>query len=381
MKRIGLLLFSLCGGLLVYQTLSAHKIALQTLNPALNAIVHDELASLIAPVGVRPCCAFGVDLKAQLGSVPVPFFSLENVLDPMAIGSHRYNDGSESVSGSLLGLNDEVNGLIFTELGGFIDTAHVRDTADYSYYLFQLNRQMLGHSGYIELPSELKSRRIRWHKQTLLLSDVERTKRSAKAAALTAFRLAQWHEIAQWFGMVSVKGFKEYASAFSSEDLYSNMLGAKLAEDILVVQPDLTAKQFSLAMDHAFTRALKKLKAQPKSVTRTKLQQLDGVWWDSTKRLPDKWVVLFRDYHLALNLMPNYSGSVQVLAIEDRFADQQRIEEWVSLELHSDTQEQAFSALPEAIHSLAIWRPELFQRLADFAQAADEIAHPYSVKK
>lgn len=376
MKKVGLLLLSFCGGLLAYQTLSAHEITLQSLNLSQDSIDQEALSALKAPVGVRPCCAFGVDLKAQLGSVPVPFFSLENVLDPTDIGSHRYNDGSESVSGSLLGFNDERNGIIFTELGGFIDTAHVRDTADYSYYLFQLNRQMLGHNGYLTLPSELKSRRIQWHKQERPLSEFERVERSAQAAALIAFRLAQWHEIAQWFGMVSVTGFKEYASAFSSEDLYSNMLGARLAQEILVAQPNLTASQFSQAMDIAFANQLIKLKAQPKSVTRSKLQQLDGVWWDSDKRLPDKWVVLFRDYHLALHLMPNFSGSVHALSLEDRFADQQRIEEWVSLELHSDEQDSAFSALPNTINQQAIWRPEQFQRLADFAQQVDQNVRP-----
>lgn len=30
--------------------------------------------ALQAPAGVRPCCAFGTDLKAELGWMPVPFF-------------------------------------------------------------------------------------------------------------------------------------------------------------------------------------------------------------------------------------------------------------------------------------------------------------------
>ncbi len=140
MKKAALLLLSLCSGL-----------------------VHAQ--ELKAPVGVRPCCAFGVDLKAQLGSVPVPFFSLENVLSSNEVGTHHYNDGSESVSGSLLGLNEEANGIIFTELGGFIDTAHVRDTADYTYYLFTLNQHYLGRAAHLDLPEELRVRRIRWYEQ------------------------------------------------------------------------------------------------------------------------------------------------------------------------------------------------------------------------
>ncbi|PBD34343.1 hypothetical protein CK247_30710, partial [Klebsiella pneumoniae] len=33
-------------------------------------------------------------------------------------------------------------------------------------------------------------------------------------------RIAQWHEIAQWYGFQSVPGFSEEISAFSPEDLW-----------------------------------------------------------------------------------------------------------------------------------------------------------------
>ncbi|MFH0273904.1 DUF4056 domain-containing protein [Vibrio jasicida] len=351
MKKAALLLLSLCSGFVQAQALKA-------------------------PVGVRPCCAFGVDLKAELGSVPVPFFSLENVLSSNEVGTHHYNDGSESVPGSLLGLNEEANGLIFTELGGFIDTAHVRDTSDYTYYLFQLNRHYLGRAAHLDLPEELRVRRIRWYEHKNKLSEQENIERSAQAAALTAFRLAQWHEIAQWFGMVSVSGFKELASAFSSEDLYSNMLGANLAKQVLLSNPDLTPKSFSKAMDSAFQQALKDLQAQPKSVTKAKIQQLDGVWWDSSKRLPDKWVVRFRDYHMALQLTPNYSGANHELSLDAYFADRQPIDQWMSVELIAKDKEKAFSSLPSALKSRSTWSPTDYQVLSNFAQSVDEKTRP-----
>lgn len=152
-------------------------------------------------MGVRPCCAFGYDLKAQLGGIPVPFFSVGNVVDADKIGQHRYNDGSQSVSGNLLGLGDESNGLIFTQQAGFIDTAHVRDTADYTFYLYQENLAHLGQEYQVELKQELRVRQIHWQPQFQAesLSQAEKVQRSAEAAAFIAFQLAQWHEIAQWF--------------------------------------------------------------------------------------------------------------------------------------------------------------------------------------
>ncbi|EGR2910508.1 DUF4056 domain-containing protein [Vibrio parahaemolyticus] len=351
MKKTALLLLSLCSGL-----------------------VHAQ--QLKAPVGVRPCCAFGVDLKAQLGSVPVPFFSLENVLSSSEVGTHHYNDGSESVSGSLLGLNEEANGIIFTELGGFIDTAHVRDTADYTYYLFTLNQHYLGRAAHLDLPEELRVRRIRWYEQKKQLSEKEKLERSAQAAALTAFRLAQWHEIAQWFGMVSVSGFKELASAFSSEDLYSNMLGAKLAKQVLLDNPELDQTGFSKAMDTAFKQALKDLKAQSKAVTKEKIQQLDGDWWDSSRRLPDKWVVRFRDYHMALKLTPNYSGANHELSLSTTFADQQPIDQWMSVEFRATDNEEAFSSLPKSLSAKSVWTPNDYQQISDFARTSDAHSIP-----
>jgi hypothetical protein len=351
LKKTALLLLSLCSG-----------------------IVHAQ--QLKAPVGVRPCCAFGVDLKAQLGSVPVPFFSLENVLSSSEVGTHHYNDGSESVSGSLLGLNEEANGIIFTEQGGFIDTAHVRDTADYTYYLFTLNQHYLGRAAHLDLPEELRVRRIRWYEQKKQLSEKEKLERSAQAAALTAFRLAQWHEIAQWFGMVSVSGFKELASAFSSEDLYSNMLGAKLAKQVLLDNPELDQTGFSKAMDTAFKQALKDLKAQSKAVTKEKIQQLDGDWWDSSRRLPDKWVVRFRDYHMALKLTPNYSGANHELSLSATFADQLPIDQWMSVEFRATDNEEAFSSLPKSLSAKSVWTPNDYQQISDFARTSDAHSIP-----
>ncbi len=100
-------------------------------------LCHTAVAQTNPPVGVRPCCAFGYDLKAQLGGIPVPFFSVGNVVDADQIGQHHYNDGSQSVSGNFLGFGDEQNGLIFTQEARFIDTAHVRDTADFTFFLYQ----------------------------------------------------------------------------------------------------------------------------------------------------------------------------------------------------------------------------------------------------
>ncbi|MCW8344864.1 DUF4056 domain-containing protein [Vibrio sp. ZSDZ65] len=317
------------------------------------------------PVGIRPCCAFGTGLKAELGSVPVPFFSINNVLNPEDIQAHVFNDGSSNVVSSLFGTSEETNGLIFTNKGGFIDTAHVRDTADFAFYLYRAIKNRKEDTLSIKLTPELRERRI---EMTDLNALNAAEHEDAKLAALLAFRLAQWHEVAQWYGLVSVGGFKEYASAFSPEDLYSNMLGARIALEIIEVNPAITQKNFVLLFPQYFRKYLKALDAQDEDTTIAQLKALDGIWWDSNNRLPNKWVVTTRDYHFSLALTPNGIENGTPLALND-FAE---LEKYAEFQLVKADNIKSFDILPVALKSKEIWTANDFQSLADIAKAEDD---------
>ncbi|MGT3734366.1 DUF4056 domain-containing protein, partial [Salmonella enterica subsp. enterica serovar Typhi] len=96
------------------------------------------------PKGLRPCCAFGYDLHAELLGLPVPFYQLNNVVTVDSLGHHQYNDHLYSGVANLIGLSGENNGIVYTLRGGFIDTAHVRDTADMTVYIFSQLLPKLG---------------------------------------------------------------------------------------------------------------------------------------------------------------------------------------------------------------------------------------------
>lgn len=180
-----------------------------------------------APDGLRPCCAFGYDLQAKLGPVPVPFYTIGNVLTAGDLGEHVYNDSFWFGVAEVIGLSNENLGIIYSRHGGFIDIAHVRDTADYTYYLFTQIYPHLGEARMLILSDELSSRRIQFRRFTPPKDPAERYTLSVYLAARLAFRLAAWHEIAQWYGYHSVPGFPEEISAFTPEDLYSNLLGGR----------------------------------------------------------------------------------------------------------------------------------------------------------
>lgn len=115
---------------------------------------------LSPPYVLRPCCAFGYNLRTQLLSIPVPFYQLDNVVDADNTGVHHYNNQPLYALLSLVGINGEHNAQIYTRRGGFIDLAHLRETADNTLWLFSQIWQAEGHPRRIALHDELGERII-----------------------------------------------------------------------------------------------------------------------------------------------------------------------------------------------------------------------------
>ncbi|GEA50940.1 membrane protein [Vibrio inusitatus NBRC 102082] len=322
------------------------------------------------PSGVRPCCAFGINMKSELGVVPVPFFRVNNMVDLSDLKVHLYNDGEQGVASSLMGTGDESNGLIYTSKGGIIDTAHVRDTADYSLYLYTQIKGQLGKSKQIVLEDELRSRVIELKEQPLDMSKKEQAQAEIELSALLAYRLAQWHEIAQWFGFTSVAGFKEYPSAYSPEDLYSNMLGSLIVIELLEHNSNPTKEQYQGAFSRIFLRKLQELGAQDKDRTEEIMDNLDGKWWDSDKRLPNKWVVKTRDYTPRLTITPHWGDTDN--RVTTSLAQYEYLEALGHLTLVATDSEKSFSALPGYLKERHVWTKKQFSEIGQFAKKEDD---------
>lgn len=256
------------------------------------------------PDGLRPCCAFGYDLRAKVLNVPVPWYRVNNVLQHEQLGRHLYNDSFWRGVSSVLSLSSEQLGVIYTRKGGFIDVAHVRDTADYSYYLLSQIYPRLGEAWTLKLGKELAERRIQFYAFEPPKSEAERYSLSVYLATRLAYQLAVWHEIAQWYGYRSVPGFSEQISAFTPEDLYSNLLGARLAMTVLSQGHAVSIADFNRAMQGILPSALQQLDAQPEDETRRVLDQLNGTWWDKSQRVPATFLVLKRYYELGDDRLP-----------------------------------------------------------------------------
>lgn len=257
------------------------------------------------PDGLRPCCAFGYSLKVKLFGMPVPWYQVDNVVAPTDTGKHHFNPGVMDMLSTLSGLNSEHNGLVYTRRGGFIDLAHLRDSADNTIWLFSHIWPRIGQATTLKLGDELGEREIQLFSYPPPASATERYRLAVFLAAHLAFELAAWHEVAQWYGFESVKGFSEGVSAFSPEDLYSNQLGARVAIDLLNAGGGASLSRYQYAMRTMIPQALEQLEAEPPAATRFHFDMLDRLWWNSACRLPDKFLLRYRNYDVSERRLPS----------------------------------------------------------------------------
>ena len=213
------------------------------------------------------------------------------------LGPHEYNNGLVTFQSK--GVVLEKNALVYTCRGGFIDLAHVRDNADLTLFLAtRIARDLPGGSAF-DLPEDGARRRVvvRPLPPELVLK-LGRTETAVLIAAYLAFRLSVWHEFITWYGAESVPGFSERVSAFSPEDLYSNVVGIRLAMGIVRANLARTRDGYNHAVDAWIAAGLRRLGAVQHDAAKAAMARVDGVWWDSRKTVRD--FALVRRRHVAI---------------------------------------------------------------------------------
>ncbi|HXK22125.1 MAG TPA: DUF4056 domain-containing protein, partial [Myxococcota bacterium] len=154
-----------------------------------------------------------------------------------------------------------------------------------------------------------------------------------------AFELSVWHEIATTYGWSAVPLYPEYLSAFSLEDLYSNLLGTRIAGGLLMAPGEVeTDVLYDQHMNKWLLATLAYLQPVSAEAGAQAMALVDGVWWDSHARLPDPRLVLRRSVEAGDELTPwvvsraydspemrawvdrNCGGSERALALRRAFA-------------------------------------------------------------
>lgn len=271
-------------------------------------VLASELPRVPPPKRMRPCCVLGGDVRVRLGPVPIPGFRMVNVIGVDDIGSHTYDSGLLRVGRKgeePLAFNRERNGLVYTCRGGFIDTAHVRGYVDWALYLTATAGRYLLEGGSIELPEQGGARRVLVKPvPQAILDRVGRHRFGVGLGQWLAFQLSIWHEIVTWHGWHALPGWSERVSAFSPEDLYSNLLGTKIIGGVALLRSGRSEDDYNRSVDTWLSAMLRQLGAVPRREGREAIRAVDGLWWDSSRRLPDPAFVRRRYFDATGPLSP-----------------------------------------------------------------------------
>lgn len=197
-----------------------------------------------------------------------------NFIDTDNLGRHSYS--------SFLFEN---NGIAYTCRGGHIDIAHVRIGADNVRYLYYKIRRNLKNSD-----SNIKFK-LNVEPSTYFVTlqyppgweDMPRKERRRIADELAlemsqyfTFTMTTWHEVLTWFGYKCMAILPEQPSAFSWEDIYSNLVGIRIGAQAIRDEEH----SYNAAVTIAIKKELENLGVQSRHTAWAASEKMRGKWFD-----------------------------------------------------------------------------------------------------
>lgn len=244
-------------------------------------------------------CSFTGGPRGRWGFTPQVGYG-----DPDRLGTHSYGFGGS-----------EGFGIFYTLRGGSIDLDHVRGTADLTRWTYMRAYATLrkGGSGFTVSPSfEWTTNKVKfqypvgWNQ----LPQAQRDKLARQAALIIApvvgYNSMIWHEMLTWKGTHFMLFEPEFTSAFSWDDLYSDLTGALLAVEAIKSGSTDTG-----SYNRAMTTLIKKEMAQMQVVPRQKAiaitESVRGSWHGSGKLMKRNMDTGYDDGQVTPAIIPGYS--------------------------------------------------------------------------
>lgn len=226
---------------------------------------------LVGLAGSGFSCATVSELRGRLASPPglgplISFLNFEN------LGLH----------GSRL----EGRGQVYTCNGGQIDIDHTRNAIDRTRYLSEKtfkylieNKENKFSSKFVEPSLYFVEFSYPENWKNLLQNEKEQIAYdlSVKVGGYVTYASLTWHEILTWFGYSKI--FPEFASSFTWEDNFSNILGTHLAIQVLQDIHTFDKKTFDKAMTLVLDKELRELGVQSKESTKRAIKKVRGSWF------------------------------------------------------------------------------------------------------
>ena len=232
-------------------------------------------------ISVLTCLAFlGTGCggpRARWGFTP-----LEKYGDPNQLGTHSYNF---SIS--------EGYGVLYTLRGGSVDPDHVRGIADltrWTYIRAKATIEKGNHSFSVSPAFEMTTNKIKiqypddW--DTLAKSEKKRIAHEAALiiAPVVSYNCSIWHEMLTWKGTHFMLIEPEHNSAFSWDDLYSNMVGVDLAMQA-INDGNISVSDYDRAMTALIDEELQRLQVVSRAKAIEIIESVRGTWHNGKGKL------------------------------------------------------------------------------------------------
>lgn len=233
-------------------------------------------ALLLLAAGAGGCNAPGQP-TLRMGALPFPGLGLYNVVDPDHLGQHHYWSPFQFMDGEV------GRGIIYTQQAGFLDVAHIRDTADWTrYYARHVETALTERQPSLSVGGPDRSRihmRFNYPAGWDALSAETRKplihELALRAGQEAAYAVSTWHELITWYDYSVLPFISERHSAFTYDDVMSHVVGLYVVERAWN-DPD---RDYGPAMEVALYDVLDELGAATPDETRQAVAATEGWWW------------------------------------------------------------------------------------------------------
>lgn len=232
------------------------------------------------------------------------FTPLEKYGDPNQLGTHSYNfSGSEGY------------GVFYTLRGGSIDLDHVRGIADLTRWTYLCAKATIekGKSSFAVGPGfEMTTNKviIEYPDNWGNWAEAEKKRISHKAALIIApvvsYNCSIWHEMITWKGTHFMLIEPEHNSAFSWDDLYSNMVGVELALRA-INNGHINVSDYNRAMTALIAEEFQTLEVVSKARSVEIIESVRGTWHGNGKLMKRNMDIGYDDGIIMPIIIPGYT--------------------------------------------------------------------------
>ncbi len=277
----------------------------------------------------------------RFGSLPFKGLGLGARADPAKLGEHRYWTPLRFADG------ETSRGIIYTQQAGFIDLAHIRDTADWTrYFALQVKEAIEAGEGSLSVNGPDRTRLHLsfsypdgWDELPTFERDRLIHELSLRCGQEAAYAHLTWHEVITWYDYGKVPLVSEAASSFTYDDVMSHVVGLYAVERAWN-DPE---RDYNDAMTVALADLIHELEPASPDRTAEAMEEVEGWWWERGRALKRHLDTGLERGEVVPMLIPHFTVSegsqpapprrFPLPRVADVEAQGMRFEQFVSMEL------------------------------------------------